>query len=613
MRANQVMSLGRVTVETSGENPGHMGLLAFTLMVVYKNLYIMGVAMLRRRRYLARRLRFSRLRFKGSAYAFFDRSGLFVKRFFSNLWGRVRAPFSRIKTTYLEVKPAMLSKRRQGEFPAVEYLAVLESVGRLLLKILATIFNYAAPVLAAFILFTVIQQRIHEPTVLLVNYMDKVIGYVRSEAEFTAATQTARSRVSTEETGEVLLIGSPEFELMTLNQFQQLKNDRKIPADAGYLDRRTLADILVISSNSDVEQAYGLYINKRFIGAVTDKNAVLEALARIKRENMTGKPDEQIDFIKPIAFNKRLFPRASIVEEEKVLAVINSNETSDEIYVVQDGDTPTGIADRTGVPYAVLKELNLNIEDNLQPGMKIYTQVARPYLSVKTSYTDVYEEEIPFKTVETQNATYARGYRDVTRAGENGMRRVKARITTINGFETERVELTSEILRTPVDERVVVGVNDPGRIISSAAGSSGSRTDVPSGTAVSSTGFIRPVPAGLGRITCYLNGYWGHTGIDIAVTGGTGTPILASASGTVVLAKYSRQSYGNQIIIDHGNGYTTLYAHNSALYVSVGDKVAQGQVIAAMGRTGNASGVHCHFEVRYNGKVMNPVDYVGNS
>jgi murein DD-endopeptidase MepM/ murein hydrolase activator NlpD len=114
-----------------------------------------------------------------------------------------------------------------------------------------------------------------------------------------------------------------------------------------------------------------------------------------------------------------------------------------------------------------------------------------------------------------------------------------------------------------------------------------------------------------GRITCYINGYWGHTGVDIGIVNGYGTPVLASASGTVVKATNSGWGYGRHIMVDHGNGYVTLYAHNTDLYVSVGDKVGQGQIIAGMGATGNAYGVHLHFEVRQNGRIMNPVNYIG--
>jgi len=94
-----------------------------------------------------------------------------------------------------------------------------------------------------------------------------------------------------------------------------------------------------------------------------------------------------------------------------------------------------------------------------------------------------------------------------------------------------------------------------------------------------------------------------HTGIDIACS--YGTPIRAAASGTVVFSGW-RKAYGLTVIIDHGNGIATLYAHCSQVYVSEGDRVNAGQVIAAVGSTGLSTGPHLHFEVRRYGTPINP-------
>ena len=102
----------------------------------------------------------------------------------------------------------------------------------------------------------------------------------------------------------------------------------------------------------------------------------------------------------------------------------------------------------------------------------------------------------------------------------------------------------------------------------------------------------------------------GHTGLDIAAP--YGTPIKASASGTVTFAGYSG-GYGNVVKMSHGNGIETYYGHCSKLYVSTGEKIEAGEVIGAVGSTGNSTGNHLHFEVRINGSVVNPQNYLYNN
>jgi murein DD-endopeptidase MepM/ murein hydrolase activator NlpD len=122
----------------------------------------------------------------------------------------------------------------------------------------------------------------------------------------------------------------------------------------------------------------------------------------------------------------------------------------------------------------------------------------------------------------------------------------------------------------------------------------------------SSSGFAWPVS---GTLTSPFGPRWGrmHEGLDIA--GSSGTPIRASTAGTVILAGWNG-GYGNLVVVDHGGGLSTAYAHNSSISVSVGQSVAQGTVLAGMGTTGNSTGVHLHFEIRVNGAAVNPLGYL---
>ena len=160
---------------------------------------------------------------------------------------------------------------------------------------------------------------------------------------------------------------------------------------------------------------------------------------------------------------------------------------------------------------------------------------------------------------------------------------------TIEDNEDELAEIEAEIRRAQAANS------------GSMAGSTGS------GAHSGSLGYptnSRRVSAGYPN---YSSGRY-HGGVDFPVP--TGSPIYASASGTVIIAKNLNYSYGHYLVVDHGNGLSTLYAHNSKLLVGVGDHVNKGQVIARSGSTGNSTGPHCHFEVRVNGTRVNPFNYL---
>ncbi len=133
---------------------------------------------------------------------------------------------------------------------------------------------------------------------------------------------------------------------------------------------------------------------------------------------------------------------------------------------------------------------------------------------------------------------------------------------------------------------------------------------------IGADGFCSPIGAGWrSRVTSEFGGRIdpitgvrdGHTGMDLAVP--TGTPVRAALPGTVITAKY-HYSYGYYVMIDHGNGLSTLYAHNSQLLVRVGQTVQTGDVVSLSGSTGRSTGPHLHFEVRVNGQRTNPRSYL---
>lgn len=113
-------------------------------------------------------------------------------------------------------------------------------------------------------------------------------------------------------------------------------------------------------------------------------------------------------------------------------------------------------------------------------------------------------------------------------------------------------------------------------------------------------------PNGCHRITQYFS--WRHVGLDIACP--AGTPIRAADDGVVQKVLYEERGYGHHLILDHGNGKTTLYGHMSTIFAKEGESVKQGQIIGLEGSTGHSTGPHLHFEVRFWGVRYNPLNYI---
>lgn len=215
-----------------------------------------------------------------------------------------------------------------------------------------------------------------------------------------------------------------------------------------------------------------------------------------------------------------------------------------------------------------------------------------PIQSVRYETT---EDTLPYSTVTEEDPKKYVGYETVKVRGQDGKHLVTEEIVTVNGTEKYRTVVSTEILEAPVNRVVVVGTkkytgsNKPG----DSAGN-----------------FIWPLPY-TKVITTRFEERWGdfHGAIDISNGSVNGKPIIASDGGTVVEAKWHK-SYGNYVLIDHGNGFKTRYAHCSKLVVKEGQQVSQGQHIANVGNTGYSFGAHLHFEIIKNGQLVDPLLYV---
>lgn len=239
------------------------------------------------------------------------------------------------------------------------------------------------------------------------------------------------------------------------------------------------------------------------------------------------------------------------------------------------------------------------------------------------------DEEI-FEKVKEQGVTYYRYYAILNDQEEklyvssfeeaeqvvNGLKEKNSsnieKISIVEKYEQNIKDLvTAEegISKLYVEPAKVVTVAKNGTAKYGTTGSVNTALTTSSGKANIGIALIRPVS---GTITSRFGvrssiRTSSHTGLDIATS--TGTPIVAAASGTVTFSGY-KGSYGNMIVISHGNGVQTYYGHCSKLYVSAGTQVSQGQAIATVGSTGNSTGPHLHLEIRVNGVAYNPQNYL---
>lgn len=221
-------------------------------------------------------------------------------------------------------------------------------------------------------------------------------------------------------------------------------------------------------------------------------------------------------------------------------------------------------------------------------------------VNIKKTVTSSENAEVPYATVTTRDLTKYSGYRVIRQEGVNGSKRIITTRVYVDG-ELNSVYSTDEVTVEPIEEIIVVGTKTTfgGVYIGKA----------------SDMGFLWPAPS------ChYISSPYGwrssgwHKGADLCTTNGTarGTPVIASRSGTVEVVQHSSSSYGNMVLINHGDGYKTRYAHmlDGSITVSVGQTVEGGQTIGRVGSTGNSSGPHLHFEVIYNGETQNPLDFI---
>ncbi|MEM1484781.1 peptidoglycan DD-metalloendopeptidase family protein [Oscillospiraceae bacterium PP1C4] len=504
---------------------------------------------------------------------------------FHNLWKGITAPFNDLRSKYKQFRRDLdQAKHNNPNAVRIVYknMAVFLLGG--LWRTQKFLLNYIAPIAGIVAFFMTVNYFSNQTLALRVEYNGKDLGYIMDESIFNQAENEMKGRIINEtyiKPDDII----PKFELKAIQAEQLISVD-------------DLTDKLIQASGNELEEADGLYIQNKFVSAVTDGEALLIYMNGMREKYRTRDMDDsiKIEFVKKIQVKRGLYPVSSIKPLDEVKELLNSEEKGERRYTVVDGDDGLTIAAKNGISFSKLKSLNPDVETSLFPGDEMLISQSVPFLGVQVTTTSKYEEEMPFEIKQKTDATKTIGWTKVTQKGQKGLKEVTEEIKMIDGFEVERNIVNTEVIQEPVDQILVVGGNKPLKVIPS--NSSG-------GMASGTFGW----PMAGGSITTGFLGYYGHTGADITFSGCAGAPIYASAAGTVVASGWGGP-YGYRVIINHGGNVQTLYAHCSRLFVGVGQQVSQGEQIAAVGRTGNASGPHLHFEIRINGTPRNPAPYL---
>lgn len=455
--------------------------------------------------------------------------------------------------------------------------------------------NLVLPAVAAIVLFLTINSWSNVTFALEININDGVIGYVSSESVYMEARELAKERLSIGSgPADSQMLDSPAYSvsLISINQLT---------------DAKTISDKLIENSNSHITHACGIFIDDEFLCAVKNETDARRVFDSVMAPYEEKEEYSVVSFVEKIDYVQGLYPDNEDVmwDATRLAKKLNSKKQEANYYNVQSGDTLLSIAGNFDVSVSDIKALNQNVsETNLQIGTELLISDEVKFVRVQTAKVIVYNEDIPFETVEIETDAYYKGTKRVVREGVKGQMQVTALVTYIDDVPISNEIVSSVVTKEPVSKRVQVGT----KAVSSGS-SSGSVVRNPGSVFVWPAVNANVINSGFG----YRNGAM-HRGLDIVAASGSSRGRLIVAAGSGIVTKVTRHySWGNYIMIDHGNGLQTLYAHclEGSMSVRVGQRVNAGQSIARIGSTGNSSGYHLHFEVWRNGVRVDPKPYLG--
>lgn len=507
---------------------------------------------------------------------------------FMTLWNDLTEPFRRLRSgmQHIEALSDALPTESGREIRKEKFRYFRRGT-KLYLPVALNALSYLLPIAACAALVYVVHLQINNHYILEVQVGGETVGFVSSEQVFENASDDVQNRINT---AKSVMAASGD----TASDTWSIEPSYTLTVGTQTMTEGEVANAILSTTSAEVAEGTAVYIDGALRFILNDGDhlrAYLEAIKAPYQESAAS--DARVSFVHDITLVDGVYLQNSLSSYSDVLNALNAGG-GPRIYTAAAGDTVQTALDASGVSWDTLAALNPELTDTEQPldeGQQVITGVASPdLLQVKVTVQNSYTSEIPYDTVETESSDYDFGETVVTTEGENGLQEITQELTYIDGSLTEVTTVSVETLVEPVTEFVTRG------------------THLQSGmTASYGTGeWMWPVPQ-YTYVSRWMSSY--HTGADICAP--YGTPIYASDSGEVITAG-THWSYGNYVVIDHGNGWTTLYGHMSALGCSVGQAVERGDIIGYVGSTGQSTGNHCHFEMRYNGSLVSARNFFGS-
>ena len=416
----------------------------------------------------------------------------------------------------------------------------------------------------------------------------KTMGQISSAAALNQALAATKEKVQ-QETGLEITASYNTVEAKVGHNFFTAKMDSTELTALLEEEVEWLAPGAVINiNNGEIQFA---------VATETDGQKVLDKLKETATADLGNAVVKSVDFQEDVSIEAGNVKVSEIQSPEKILEQIQEGKEEVKTHVVEEGESFWMIAHNNDLSVDELQKLNADtVPEKLQIGQEIVLTKQEPLVSVVVTKEVTVEETIAHSTEYKDTSSLLKGENKVVTKGSDGKKSVTYEVKEANGSTLEKNVVKEVVISEPVTEVVNRGTGSI-QISSRSAYNSGGG----SGTLA--------WPLSSNKITSPYGtrsrGF--HSGIDLAAK--TGTSVYAAAGGTVELASWY-YGYGNCIVINHGNGVKTRYAHLSAYKVSVGTTVSRGQLIALSGNTGNSTGPHLHFEVIVNGVTKNPVNYL---